>query len=273
MGDELNNELDEMMKAFGEDSIGNQPEEETPTTEQPEEPEEGLEETPATENVEEELEEPEEETPATESPATETPDERDQTILELRKKVDELEGAKQQIQEEPTKPDDLTLEEIDFIGDLDLDELTNDKSTFNKLLNSVYSKGVSDARNITSEKVLMSIPDIVRNNVSIITELNKASEDFYVNNEDLKPFKKVVALTFEEIAAKNPDKHYSELMDEVATETRKKLQLHKEVKQSEKSKKSPRLPNKGTKSGSIGEKPDTSSLESEIESMNKSIGR
>jgi hypothetical protein len=269
MGDELNNELDEMMKAFGEDSIGNQPEEETPTTEQPEEPEEGLEETPATENVEEELEEPEEEPPVTPQPT----DERDQAMEELRKRIDELEGAKQQIQEEPTKPDDLTLEEIDFIGDLDLDELTNNKSTFNKLLNSVYSKGVSDARNITSEKVLMSIPDIVRNNVSIITELNKASEDFYVNNEDLKPFKKVVALTFEEIAAKNPDKHYSELMDEVATETRKKLQLHKEVKQSEKSKKSPRLPNKGTKSGSIGEKPDTSSLESEIESMNKSIGR
>ena len=196
-----------------------------------------------------------------------------------RETAERAEEEKRKAEEEKKKKAEqpLSLEEQDFIGDLDLDDLVRDKVAFNKLLNSVYSKGVNDSKRIATEGVLNTIPEIVKHNLTLLTTLKEASDEFYKSNKDLVPFKRVVAAVFEEIAAKNPDKKYSELMNLTAPEARKRLELHKQAvnnASSEDKGKPPRLP--GAKSGqrqSPSQKPNTSALEKEISEMNKTLGR
>ena len=199
------------------------------------------------------------------------PDEKEIELANLRAEVESLKNAKPVEKKEEVV--DAPLDETDFIGDLDLDDLTRDKTAFNKILNAVYSKGVNDARKLTSEKVLLSIPDIVKNNITLLSQLKEASDKFYDDNKDLAPFKRVVAATFEEIAAANPGKKYDELMKLVAPEARKKLDLHKQANP-DKKKDPPRLPQKdGNKRNVPNEKPNTSALQSELDEMNKTIRR
>jgi len=88
-------------------------------------------------------------------------------------------------------------------------------------------------------------------------------------NEDLKPFKKVVAAVFEEVASENPGKSYKELLPLVGEEARKRLELHrKSTDQSP-----PRLPRKRGKSTVPKEPPATDPLLAELEAMNKSLRR
>lgn len=264
---EVSEELNDMITVLGGGSVATTapttevPATETPTTEAP------TTEAPTTEA-------PTTEAPTTEAPATETPDERDQIIADLRKKLNEREEPTTPVTETPKPPEPLQLEDVDFVGEIDLEDL--DKDTLNKLLNSVYSKGVNDARNITSEKVLLSIPDIVRNSVQITNDLKEASDAFYAKHKDLAQFRKVVAYTFEEVIAENPGKTYKDkdIMDEVATKARKKLELHKEaIKPNENKPKPPRLPGKGARSGNVREKPNTNEIADEISAMNNSIRR
>lgn len=205
------------------------------------------------------------------------PDEKDKIIEDLRLKLAEKDKAIVDKKEviEPPKDDPLILDEQDFIGDEDLDDVVRDKSMFNKLLNSVYTKGVEDARRLTSEKVLLSIPDIVKNVELVDRQLRKMSDEFYETNKDLVPFKKVVAVVFEELASQNPDRKYNEVLDLVALEVRERLELHKKVDKENKSKdgKPPRLPaKKGGQRQSI-DKPEISPLQAELDEMNKVIRR
>lgn len=179
--------------------------------------------------------------------------------------------------DESKKVEPLKFEEQDFIGDLDLDDLVRDKVAFNKILNAVYAKGVNDSKQIATEGVLNSIPDLVRHNVDLYSTLKEVSDNFYKENNDLTPFKRVVAAVFEEISAASPDKTYAELMKLTAPEVRKRLELHKQAVKNtptEDKGKPPRLP--GVKSGqrqTPSEKPSTSAIEKEISEMNSTLRR
>lgn len=182
--------------------------------------------------------------------------------------------------EEDKKKNDepLKLEEQDFIGDLDLYDLTSDKTALNKILNAVYSKGVNDSKKIATEGVLNTIPEIVKYNITLLTSLKEASDKFYAENKELVPYKRVVAAVFEEIASKNPDKKYNELMNLVAPEARKRLNLQKQAvkedKESEgKDGKPPRLHGARGNQRQAPSKQNLSSLENEISEMNKTLGR
>ena len=219
------------------------------------------------ETKEEEKEEAKQDEEKEETP----PDEKEIELANLRAEVEQLKKVKPEEKKEEVV--DTPLDETDFIGDLDLDDLTRDKTAFNKILNAVYSKGVNDARKLTSEKVLLSIPDIVKNNITLLSQLKEASDKFYTDNKDLEPFKRVVAATFEEIAAANPGKKYDELMKLVASEARKRLDLHKKV-DADKKKDPPRLPQKDSNKRNVpNEKPNTSALQSELDEMNKTLRR
>lgn len=212
-------------------------------------------------------------------------DDKDKIIEDLRSKVAELEAVKREpIKKiEPTKKEDIVkedpiaFEEQDFIGEQDIDDIVRDKAEFNKLLNSVYTKGITDARSLISERVLLSIPDIVRNNIDIVTKLKDMSEKFYETNKDLVPFKKVVATVFSEIASDNPDKDYLGIMELVAPEVRKRLDLITTTIDKDKGNngkgKLPKLPmNKGGGQRNIT-KPNISPIQNEIDEMNKIIRR
>lgn len=213
------------------------------------------------------------EAPSTDAPTTEAPDEVD----ELRRRIAELEAerkpptTKAPSTDAPTTDAPFTNE--DFLGEMDLDDLTRDPEMFNTLLNNVLKKGMEMAKGLTtkeSENVLKSIPDIVKNNLTLVTNLTKAREKFYEENADLKPWGKVVAAVFEEVAAKNPDKSITDNLTIVGDEVRKRLNLKKDAIKSNKRSGPPKLPgNRGNKRTST--KPETSGIAAEIEAMNKSI--
>lgn len=281
--DKVQGEINAML-----DALGGVPKEE-PKEPEKKEPEKNEEvEEKVTEQKEEEKDdggEKTEENADTDTGRKEEPevDEKDKTIAELRAQIDKLSGGKEEPKKEEEKKEEpekkaefkeepLKLDSHDFIGDDDPDDIVRDKESFNKLLNSVYAKGVSDAKKIATEGVLLSIPEIVRHNITLQNTLREVSEKFYKDNSDLTGFKKVVAAVFEEVAAENPGKKYTEIMDLVAPEARKRLGLAKAAKKEEKEK-APRLPEKKGGSRQSPSKPDTSSLQSEIEEMNKTIGR
>ena len=286
---ETNKEIEEMLNALGdktpesasekeEESDNEEKEEEQKQEEKEgekkdeekkEEEEEEKEEAPDEKSDEKEEEEKEDEEKEDEEETNE-PDEKDKIIEDLRRQINE---QKVERKEEP-KEDPLQLDVQDFIGDLDPEELVRDKDSFNKILNSVYSKGVTDSKKISSEAVLRTIPDIVKNNINLFSALKKEADKFYRENEDLQPFKKVVAAVFEEISSTNPDKKYGELMAKVAPEVRKRLGLHKQAVEKEKNEgKPPRLPGHKGNQRSTPSKPNTSPLQAEIEAMNNSLRR
>ena len=197
---------------------------------------------------------------------------------EVKEKAEEKERLR--LEKEKKKNEPLKLEDQDFIGDQDIEDIIHDKDTFNKLLNSVYTKGVNDSKKISTEDILSSIPDIVKHNLNLLTLLKETSDKFYNDNKDLVPFKRVVAAVFEDIVAQNPDKKYTELMNLVAPEARKRLDLHKQVMRKEKNEKGgekkgggPRLPEAKSNLKHSLQKTNPTSLESEISEMNKLLGR
>lgn len=263
---DIQQEVDLMNKSFNEglsDST-DAPSTDAPSTNAP------TTETPSTES-------PTTESPTTDSPTTEAPgdleDEKDRTIAELRAKLaeKELPSTKKPSTSAPTTEAPLQLDEQDFVGDADVEDIVNDKGELNKLLNKIYQKAVSDTRKVLGEGVLRSIPDIVKTNVSTLSSLQKASEQFYQDNEDLKPFKKVVATVFEELSSQNPDKSYSDILSKTGEEVRKRLELQRKATKPPGNGPAPRLPRKKGKPGKSNEKPSIDPIQAEIDEMNKSI--
>lgn len=285
---EVNKEIEEMLNGLGDPTPKNVEEKEEEEEEVEEKSEEKEEKEEKSLDKEEEKEEKEEEKEDKEEEKEEKRDEgekeeeeeedKDKTIEDLRRQLNEKTSTKEEKKEEK-KEEPLKLDEQDFIGDLDLEDLTTNKEKLNKLLNAVYIKGVGDSKKISTEGVLTAIPDIVKHNVTLISTLREAREDFYKKNKDLAPYQNMIASIFEEFASKNPDKKYGEILDLVAPEARKRLALHKKAVETDKNNKEeerrkPRLPNaKGGQRSAQGNKPDTSSLSKEIGEMNKSLGR
>lgn len=252
----IEGEKDDSTETPGTDAPGTDSvETETPTTEIPDEFE--------TEN-------PSTEISSTDAPTTKAPDET--TSLKS-----ELELLKEQIKElktpKPTKAPstEAPIDEQDFMEGIDFDDATRDPKEFNKLLNLVYKKGVQAARNevVTGSRSLVDgLPGMVNNNISVLKTLEKITDTFYSENEDLAKYKENVAVVFGEIAASNPDKTYAENLILVGDEVRKRLNLTKPVQINKA--KPPKLPsNKGNRRST---KTELTGVEAEIAAMNKTLG-
>lgn len=239
--------------------------------EPPEKPPEELEAKEEKEELKEEETPPEPETPPAPSP-----DDKDKVIEELRAKLAAKETPEESPKPEP-KSEEPKFDEQDFLGELDYDTVMNDPKELNKLLNKVYQQAAMD----NSNKFQHSLPDIVRDQVVLIQNLQKAGEQFYKDNPDLAGFPKAVSTVFRELVDENPDRTYGEVFKDVSVETRKRLGLptpEKGKKPDSKSdlklvkEKSPRLPSRGSRAGQLSdEKP--SGVQSELDDMNKAIGR
>lgn len=199
-------------------------------------------------------------------PEPEPEPDKDKIIEDLRNQLNSIHDKKVETPITPTPEESIKLESHDFIGDLDPEDIIRDKELFNNLLNNVYTKGVSDAKKMATESVLLTIPDIVKSTTEILNTLKEASDNFYKENEDLKPFKKVVAAVFEDIHSQNPDKSYEDIMKIVGDESRRRLNLQR---QAIKNTNAPRLPNKTNGRISKSEPPPLNRMEAEIEAMNK----
>lgn len=211
--------------------------------------------------------------PATDAPTTEIPDEKDQTIADLRAKLAEKDSGPKPTAA-PATAAPLVLEPQDFIGDEDVENLTGNKDALNKILNLVYSKGVTDSRNIVNEGVARTIPSLVTGQVDIITQMKEVRNNFYDANEDLRSFPNVVSAVFDDIAKKDPKQTYDNIMKAIAPEVRKRLNLPEPTIKAKNDKGNPpKLPRKKGKPGRTMDKPKTSSVESELDAMNEVLGR
>jgi len=223
---------------------------------------------PSTDPPVEDVEEPETESPTTDEPktappSTDAPDERDKTIDELRKKLAE----KDKKPEVPkTKAPVTEPPDVDFVGDIDIEDLT--PKNLNVLLNKSYKQAIADAR-ARGIEVTQTLPELV----AAVASLQKATEDFYSEHTDLVPFKKVVGTVFEELRLANPNQNYEELISSVAPEVRSRLELPEPSKKKVDKGNPPRLPRKKSKSGVIKDEPKVGSVSSDIDEMNKSLGR
>ena len=260
---EIQHDVDEMNKSFS-DGLAEEPiVTEEPTTDEPviDDPKTDP---PATE--EPELESKEEE-PKTSAPTTEQPDDRDQVITDLRARLEEKETP---ASKPPTTEAPFVFKDHDFLGDTDIEDITNDPDKFNKLMNKIYQQAVTDTRS----EIKVSTPELVRSNMEVFTEIKEATDKFYEANEDLAQFRRVVSAVFDDLRIKTPNKQYSELLNDVATESRIRIGLQKPTENKSLDKgKPPKLPRKKGKSGKPQDKPNITPIESEIGEMNETLGR
>lgn len=221
---------------------------------------------------------PETDAPKTEAPTTDAPDEAAELKREneeLRKKIDDLSAPKTKVPTTTAPVTDAPIEEQDFIGEIDLDEVSRDPKEFNKMLNKVYSKGVADSRlefKNYNKSTLERVPSLVSDTVSIQQKLKDLTDNFYKENKDLMKFKKVVSVVFDEMVAENPNDPYDKVLSGVGPEVRKRLELKKTEKKSKDDRTPPLLPRKkGGRNRPPVSKGDT--VADDIGTMNESLNR
>lgn len=272
---DVSSEIDAMLSSLGNESLVEKSDDKPPEESKDEKPPDA---TPPEEPPDKEPEEAtsDKEPPEPEPPPAPDADDKDKIISDLRAKLAEKETPKEP--EKPKEPEPPKFDEQDFVGDIDFDTLSDPKE-LNKLLNKTYQKAVVDV----STQFTQNLPGVVREQITTIQNLQKASEQFYKDNPDLAGFKKVVGTVFGELVEVNPDKTYSDLMAETGKEVRKRLNLSEPKKEETTSDKKPdlklvdkgkppKLPKSGSKAGQIPEtKP--SDLSSEIDTMNKVLER
>ena len=146
---------------------------------------------------------------------------------------------------------------------------------FNKLLNDVRRSGFVLAKQgirDSTERTLLEIPTLVKTNLTSTLALRKASEEFYEDNKDLQPFKKVVAAVFEDEASKDPSKSYADVLKATGPEVRKRLELHKKATANDPVKKDDPPPLHGSKGGGKKQtKSDVDPLQKDINAMMDSL--
>ena len=222
-----------------------------PKEEEPEEDPHEAEDPPAEDPSEvedssaEEPEKPEkEEPPSEDGPPKEDPPKEEETDEQrearLRAEIEASVASKYGEPEKPpgeskpeaAKPTDDAFDsekDLDFLGDAELDSLLEDKAALNSLLNKVYKAGLGAATRMGSEKVLRSIPEIVKTNVETQISLQRARDVFFETNKDLAPYPMVVAESFGKVASENPDLSMDKLLEKTEETARERLNLHRKV--------------------------------------------
>jgi len=214
--------------------------------------------------------------PATDAPTTDAPREETDAERELREenerlrgRVEELSGPKTSAPKTTAPSTDAPIEEQDFVGDTDLEDLTSDPRKLNELLNKVYSKGVTDTR-AAAAGITESIPGTVKDTVEVQTILRKATEKFYEDHEELVPFKKVVGVVYNELAPDHSDKKLPEILELVAAEAKKRLELPTRQPVGPKPERKHRLPRKrGSQQRRTS--PGPKGVEGELDDMDKAL--
>ena len=151
-------------------------------------------------------------------------------IAELKKGVVKEEPAEEEeVVEQDVQPaaeeSSVKLEPIDFLKDLDIDDVAAEPETFNQVMNSV----LKHATTIATQQVLRSIPNVVYQQVNYVTQIQRVAEAWWKENEDLKPVTNLVTQAIDKEAAENPGKSFEEIFNEAGKKIRKTLGLAKKV--------------------------------------------
>lgn len=107
---------------------------------------------------------------------------------------------------------------IDFLGNLDVDDILESKENLNKVLKNVFEANMKTIKQLTLE-----LPKIVSNIAQQYTDMQLTVRDFYQKNPDLAPLKPFVGVVAQHLGAKNPDWSYDKLLEETGKEVRSRL--------------------------------------------------
>jgi hypothetical protein len=173
-----------------------------------------------------------------EEPGQDVEDEEEPDYLKIiNEQAAEIAALKGQIPRAEEEPEEEVEEEapaveqpapgrmVDFVGDLDIDDIAAEPETFNQVMNNVMGKAAEEA----TRKTLLSIPHVVQQQVTFLLEVKTAAEKFWKENEDLKPVTEMVKQAIEKEVAENPDKSYDELFASAGEKIRKTLKLTKKA--------------------------------------------
>ena len=123
----------------------------------------------------------------------------------------------------PVPAQAIEVEEVDFLQGQKPDDLIDDPTAFNKLLNVVYRKGVEAGVPLAMERSLLAVPQVVVSQIQRSNTMKGLVDDFYKVNEDLKPVQRTVGLVANEVHSENSDWTVQQVFDEAAVRTRKVL--------------------------------------------------
>jgi len=255
---DITNELDEMIGMM-DDGETAEPVDEPVEEEQVDEPEE-------TESVEEPVEEgtvEEEETVVVEQPETddvvdsgvvadEPDDEPVDEIAALREQneallahIESLSGQvvggvvqppaamepvpKETAPESQAAVPQTPTEVMNFLENTSIDDLLEDPTKFNEVLNNVARTSAQSARQDAVQQVLRSVPELVMGYITRHSAMNRMVDDFYAENSDLANVKQTVAAVANDIHAKNPELGVEDVFKQSADRTRKLLGLKQQA--------------------------------------------
>jgi hypothetical protein len=219
--------------------------------------------------------------PKTEPPSTDPPrddDEISRLMRENREYKEKLEKLEKKPPTTEAPSTDPPIEDIDFTSDVDWEEVSDDPKKFNELLNKVRRDAIETARNeykSFGSKTLQTIPDVVKKSITTQEQLKQLSIDFYEENEDLKPWKKTVAVVFDEMVSENPNETFGELLPKVGNEVRARLGLERQKTKSRSNDNDdpPPLKRKKGRSRVVSKQKERKGVASEIDAMNEALER
>jgi hypothetical protein len=191
--------------------------------------------------------EPTKETLPSSTPASveETPEELRERIKLLLGRIEELTpvpGATPTPEPKPseksegapppkeTPPAPVKVEEIDFLTNLNIDDVIDDPKKLNALLNSVYQRARSDAKEDAAKAVLTALPGLVSSEVKTTNDTSVVVNEFYSHNEDLSSVKRTVMAVAAQVHAEKPEWGFQEVLKESATRTRTMLGIKPSTK-------------------------------------------
>ena len=216
------------------------------------------------------------ESPVDESAPQLTPEQAE--IARLRQQLEEANARFIEKQAPVSKPSEsappTTIQARDFLPEgVDVEDVLTDKNKLNNLLNQVFQTAVVE----TTQRMALSLPDIVEAQVRQQTALRQSVESFYTKHPHLTGFKRTVSAAATEIAAANPDWSVDQVFDAAAVKATELIGLQQQtvaqtpaqVAQVGQKLKSPALaPTKGGR-GQKGS--DMTKLQKEIEDMLRGI--
>lgn len=141
--------------------------------------------------------------------------------------TDEKEKEKKTVVDVDVVASDL----IDFVGDLDMDDVASDSKVFNTLLNKVLQQGIVVGKKLNQDSFATDVPQVVADQVSRFSQNQIMIDQFYKDNEDLINVKQVVKACATQVASENPDKGLEFVLKKAAENARKTLGFKRPVKQ------------------------------------------
>ena len=141
-------------------------------------------------------------------------------IEELLARIDKLQGQipAAKSQETDTKSEDKP-EVLDFLKDLELDDVHSKPEIFNQILHQVATFAYKQAeQNITA-----NIPKLVQSQLSETLSAREMADRFYDDNKDLRNVRNVVKACAEQVAQENSDWTLEKVLKEAADKTRETL--------------------------------------------------